>query len=48
MWWWIICAILLGGIGLMVAGVVLWIVWQVVRFILNLICFLFFGQDEVF
>lgn len=46
--WWIVCAILLGGIGLMVAGVVLWIAWQIVRFILNLICSLIFGQDEVF
>ena len=48
MWWWIICVILLGTIGIMVAGVVLWLVWQVIRLVLNLICYILFGQDEVF
>ncbi len=46
--WSIICFLLLLVIGVMVGGVALFIAWQVIRFILNLFCFILFGQDEVF
>lgn len=46
--WPVICFVLLLIIGVMIAVVVLWLAWQIVRFVLNLICYLLFGQDEVF
>lgn len=46
--WWILAIIALVAIGIMLAGVALWLIWQIVRFILNLICSIFFGQGEAF
>lgn len=46
--WSIICFLLILAIGAMVAGVVLFVAWQIVRFVLNLVCYLLFGQDEIF
>ncbi len=46
--WSVICFLLLLGIGVMLAGVALFVAWQIIRFVLNLICYILFGQDEVF
>ena len=46
--WSIICFLLLLVIAVMVGRVVLFLAWQIIRFVLNLICFILFGQDEVF
>lgn len=46
--WSVICFLLLLVIGVMVGVVVLWLAWQIIRLILNLICSVLFGQDEVF
>lgn len=46
--WSVICFMFLLAIGVMVGGVVLWIAWQIIRLILNIICSILFGQDEVF
>lgn len=46
--WSVICFLLSIGIIVMLAVVALFIAWQVVRFVLNLICYLLCGQDEVF
>lgn len=46
--WGIICFIFLVAIVVMVGSVFLWLAWQIIRFVLNLICYLLFGQDEVF
>lgn len=46
--WSVICFILLLIIGVIVGSAVLWLAWQIVRFVLNLICYIFLGQDEVF
>ncbi len=46
--WSVICFLLLLAIGIMLGGVALWIAWQIIRLILNLICYVLFGQDEVF
>lgn len=46
--WSIICFLLILAIVVMAAGVVLFIAWQIVRFVLNLVCYLLFGQDEIF
>lgn len=46
--WSIICFLLILAIVFMVGGVVLFIAWQIIRFVLNLICFLILGEDEMF
>lgn len=46
--WSIICFLFLLAIGVMVGVVVLWVAWQIVRLILNLICGILFGESEVF
>lgn len=46
--WSIICFLLILAIAVMVGGVVLFIAWQIIRFVLNLICFLLLGEDEMF
>lgn len=46
--WSLIGFIALIAIVVMVGGVALWVAWQIIRLILNLICYIFFGQDEVF
>lgn len=46
--WSIICFLFLLAIGVMVGVVVLWVAWQIVRLILNLICGILFGEGEVF
>lgn len=46
--WSLIGFIALIAIVVMVGGVVLWVAWQIIRLILNLICYIIFGQDEVF
>lgn len=46
--WSIICFLLLLAIGVMVGVVVLWLAWQIIRLILNLICGILFGEGEAF
>lgn len=46
--WSIICFLLILAIAVMVGGVVLFIAWQIIRFVLNLIFFLLIGEDEMF
>lgn len=46
--WSEICFLLLLAIVVMIGGVVLFIVWQIIRYALNLICFFLFGEDEIF
>lgn len=46
--WSIICFLLVIAIALMVAIPVLWLVWDVIRYILNGIMYLICGEDEVF
>lgn len=46
--WSVICFLLVLAIGVMVGVVVLWLAWQIIRFVLNLLCFLLFGEDEMF
>lgn len=46
--WSLIGFIALIAIVVMVGGVALWVAWQIIRLILNLICYIIFGQDEVF
>lgn len=46
--WTLICYIALIAIGVMVGVVVLWLAWQIIRLVLNLICGILFGQGEVF
>lgn len=46
--WSIICFLFLLAIGVMVVVVALWVGWQIIRFILNLICGILFGESEVF
>lgn len=46
--WSIICFLLILAIAVMVGGVVLFIAWQIIRFVLNLIFFLLIGEDAMF
>lgn len=46
--WALICYIALIAIGVMVGVVALWLAWQIIRLVLNLICGILFGQGEVF
>lgn len=46
--WSVICFILALAIVVMLAVVVLYVAWAILRFILNMICGLLFGEDEMF
>lgn len=46
--WSVISFLLLLAIGIMLGVVVLFVAWQIIRFVLNLICFILFGEDEAF
>lgn len=46
--WWLIGYIALIAIGIMVGVVVLWLAWQIIRLVLNIICSIIFGTGEIF
>ena len=46
--WSVICFILALIIVVMVAVVVLYVAWAIIRFVLNMICAVLFGESEMF
>lgn len=46
--WSVICFILALAIVIMLALVVLYVAWAIIRFVLNMICALLFGESEMF
>ena len=46
--WSVICFILALAIVVMLAVVVLYVAWAIIRFVLNMICALLFGESEMF
>ena len=46
--WSVICFLAILAIVGMLAFVALWLVWTIIRFILNLFCAIVFGEEEMF